>query len=369
MKINSIKENLLEGIQTIQSALSPRTTLPVLQNFLMDTENSKLKIVFTDLEMAIKQYINAEVQASGSITIPAKKFSDILHNLQDDQDILISTDASNKVHINCGKSKFWIIGTPKEEYPVVPDLNKSESFTMPAAALSEMIKKTIFAASAEETRYVLNGILWISGKDGFEMVATDGRRLALAKNRKTGIKKDFKIIVPTKVLYELIRFINAHEPGKDENIMIGVSSNQIGFQIRQTTFISRLVDGSFPNYEQVIPSRKDIQIEVGSADLMAITKRAALCTSDRGGAVKYSLKKGRLHVGASSQNMEFEDEIPVSYDGEDFQIAFNPQFVVDVLRNIDSEKVVFSLTTPINPALVEPAGDNNFRYVIMPMRV
>ncbi len=369
MKINSIRENLLEGIQTIQSALSPRTTLPVLQNFLMETENSKVKITFTDLEMAIKHYINAEVQSSGNITIPAKKFSDILHTLQSEQDILISTDASNKVHINCGKSRFWVIGTPKEEYPVVPDMEKSEVFNIPAVLLAGMIKKIIFSASAEETRYVLNGILWSLNKDGFEMVATDGRRLALAKIKSPDAKKSFRIIIPTKILYEVSRFIGSHELEKNENVTIGVSSNQVGFQIKQTTFISRLVEGSFPNYEQVIPSRKDIQLEVQTGELTAITKRASLCTSDKGGIVKYSFKKGILHISAASQNMEFEDEMETSYDGKDFQIAFNPQFVIDVLKNIDTDRVTFGLTTPVNPAIIEPLGSTGYRYIIMPMRV
>ena len=217
MKINTIKENLLEGIQIIQSALSPRTTLPVLQNFLMETENGKLKIVFTDLEMAIKHYIDAETQSTGSITIPAKKFSDILHTLQNDQDISITTDSSNKVHINSGKSRFWLIGTPKEEYPVIPDLNKSDSFTIGAGVLSDMIKKTIFAAATEETRYVLNGILWIFGKEGFEMIATDGRRLALAGNKNINIKKEFiELLCPkcgwSKIIQQPIS--NSREPRK-----------------------------------------------------------------------------------------------------------------------------------------------------------
>ncbi|MFH1619367.1 MAG: DNA polymerase III subunit beta [bacterium] len=369
MKLISIRENLLEGIQTIQSALSPRTTLPVLQNFLLETENSKVKIIFTDLEMAIKHYINAEVQDGGSITIPAKKFSDILHTFQSNMDIKITTDNSNKIHINSGKARFWVTGTQKDEYPVVPDINKSDSFIIRASVLAEMIKRTIFASSSEETRYVLNGLLWISGKDGFEMVATDGRRLALAKNKKSQNKKDFKIIVPTKVLYELIRFINSHEPESGEDVTVGVSTNQIGFQIRNTTFISRLVDGSFPNYEQVIPSKKDFIMEAPAGELTTITKRAALCANDRAGMVKYTLKKDVLHVSSSSQNMEFEDEMPVSYKGENFQIAFNPQFIIDVLKNIESEKITFGFTTPVNPVLIEPVGNGDFRYVVMPMRV
>ena len=365
MKINSTKDNLLEGMQVIQSTISSRTTLPILHNFLMEAGESNIKLVRTDLEMAAIHFINAEVVQPGSMTIPMKEFSDIIHTLPAEQEISIYTD-QNKVHIHCGKSKFWVMGSPKEEYPLIPDMGKSEMLELNAAAIQDMIQKTIFAASNQETRYVLNGLLWVNGKDGFEMVATDGRRLAIAKRPAAG-GKQFKLIVPTKVLYELLRFLGINKPEPEEPMSIGISDNQIGFQMRQTTFISRLVEGNFPNYEQVLPSKKEIIFEADSAGLLDVTKRAALC-GDGKGAVKYQMKEGTMMVSASSQKMEFSDEVKVESKSPDFQVSFNPQYVADVLKNAAAEKMIFSMTNSTNPVLVEPAGRTDCKYIIMPVR-
>lgn len=368
MKILSTKDNLLEGIQIVQASTSSRATLPILHNFLMEAENGKIKLVRTDLEMATTHYINADVAEPGAITVPAKDFSEILHNLPSDKDIEVRLDSSNKVHIHCGKSKFWVMGVPKEEYPVIPDIGSTDLFEAPAEVIQRMVQKTIFAASTQETRYVLNGVLWIGGKNGLEMVATDGRRLAIASNAEIKTPKDIKVIVPTKILQEFLRFLGINKPEKDEKVIIGVASNQIGFKMRTTTFISRIIEGNFPNYEQVIPSKKDVSFEADTKELLAVTKRAALCVSDRGGAVKYQLKAGSLLVSAASQKMEFEDEIPVSYKGSDFTTSFNPQYIIDVLKNIDTASASFGMTTAINPAIVEPTGQPGCKYIVMPVR-
>ncbi|MBI4051964.1 MAG: DNA polymerase III subunit beta, partial [Elusimicrobia bacterium] len=205
MKIHCTKEDLSKGVQTIQSALSTRTTLPILLNFLMETEQAKLKVISTNLEMGVKHYIHAEVESDGSVTIPAKKFADILHSLPDGQDIELSVDSSGKVHLKCGKSRFWIIGAPKSEYPVLPEFNRTGAFQMSSQLLGEMVRKTIFAASTDETRYVLNGVLWVAFRGALEMVATDGRRLAVIRRKGIPEEKEFKVIVPVKILHEFLR--------------------------------------------------------------------------------------------------------------------------------------------------------------------
>ena len=367
MKITSTKENLLEGMQIVQAAVSSRTTLSILHNFLMEAADSKIKIVRTDLEMATTHFINAEVTEPGSITIPAKEFTDILHLLPGDTEITINTDANNKIHILCGKSKFLLAGAPKEEYPLIPDMGKSDMIALPAETIQKMVQKTIFAASTQETRYVLNGILWISGKEGLEMVATDGRRLAFSRAKNVNPGKEFKIIVPTKILHELLRFLGNNKPDDKESISIGIATNQIGFQMRQTTFISRLIEGNFPNYEQVIPSKKDISYELEVSSLLEVTKRAALCAGDRG-SVKYQMKSGIFVVTATSPKMEFQDEIKTDYTGADFHVAFNPQYIIDVLKNIATAKISVGMTNELNPVVLEPSGETDCKYVVMPVR-
>ncbi|MDD5627696.1 MAG: DNA polymerase III subunit beta [Elusimicrobia bacterium] len=371
MKIHCNKEDLTKGIQTIQSALSSRTTLPILLNFMMETESSKIKVSSTDLEMGVKHYLPAEVEADGSITIPAKKFSEILHSLPDGHEVELSVDAGDKVHVKCGRSRFALLGAPKSEYPVLPEFDRKEAFSLPMGLVADMVRKTIFAASSDETRHVLNGVYWSARKGALEMVATDGRRLAVT-GRKGALKdREFQIIVPTKVLAELLRLFSSRDikPDAQDKLQVGVTDNQIVFQAGETTLISRLIGGTFPNYEQVIPQKKDISVVLGAADLLAVTKRAALCALDRGGSVKFALLKKCLHISASSPNLEFNDELEVDYSGADFQVAFNPHFMVDALKHADCEKVSLGFTSPVNPVLIEPVGGDESRFVIMPMRI
>jgi DNA polymerase III subunit beta len=371
MKITISKEELSQGVQTIQSALSSRTTLPILLNFLMETEDKKVKVVSTDLEMGVKHYIKADIESDGSITIPAKKFADILHSLPEAEEVELTVDTGGKISLKCGRSRFGIVGAPKSEYPVLPDFNKSSAFEIPAGLIAGMVKKTIFAASSDETRHVLNGVFWSAKKGQLEMVATDGRRLAVVSKKALPKEKEFSVIVPTKVLSELLRLCSIMDIGEDstEPMMTAVTDNQITFQLKGTTLLSRLVGGSFPNYEQVIPSKKEVIFTAPTKDLLAVTKRASLCAVDRGGSVKYALKKGLLHVTASSQANEFNEDLAVQYDGAEFSVAFNPQFVMDALKHVDSEKVSVAMTSPVNPALFEPVGGGDYKFVVMPMRL
>ncbi|OGR95611.1 MAG: DNA polymerase III subunit beta [Elusimicrobia bacterium RBG_16_66_12] len=321
--------------------------------------------------MGVKHFLKADIESDGSITIPAKKFADILHSLPDAEEVEMAVDAGGKVSLKCGRSRFGMVGALKSEYPVLPDFNKAAAFELPAVLIGEMIKKTIFAASSDETRHVLNGVFWSAKKGTLEMVSTDGRRLAVMAKKIIPNDKEFSVIVPTKVLTEFLRLLGVLgiEEGSEEKILLAVTENQITFQLKGTTLLSRLVGGSFPNYEQVIPTKKEVIFMAPTKDLLAVTKRASLCAVDRGGSVKYALKKGLLHVTASSQSNEFAEDLAVEYPGADFSVAFNPQFVVDALKHIDTDKTVVAMTSPINPALFEPeAGEGDYRFVVMPMR-
>ncbi len=369
MKIYCTKEHLSLGVQTIQSALSSRTTLPILLNFLMETEGRQIRFIGTDLEMGIQHHIPAEVESDGAITIPARKFFDILHSLPDGQDVELSVDAGSRVSVKCGRSHFGIIGAPKSEYPVLPEVGMQNSFELPVDLLQEMVEKTVFSASTDDTRHVLNGVFWSVKKGVFEMVATDGRRLSVISKKALPIDRDFQVIVPTKVLAELQKVLGGKGAGKEAAaVKVCVTENQILFQLKTTTIISRLVGGAFPNYQQVIPQKREVIITMTTADLLAVTKRAALCAGERGGSVKYTLRPGVLAVTASSQNLDFSDELHLEYQGAEFTIAFNPQFVLDVLKHMDSEKTTIAMTNPVNPALFEPAGGGDYRFVVMPMR-
>lgn len=367
MKIISTKENLLQGLEVVQTS-SGRTTLPILYNFLLEVEDKKVKLVKTDLEMAVTHFIEVEIVEKGSITIPLKEFHDIINSLPADKDIIIYTEDS-KVFIECAKSKFSVIGTPKEEYPIIPQLEENNLINLSSKTFQKMVQKTIFSASTQETRYVLNGLLFNNTENAFEVIATDGRRLALCASGDMEEKKPFKIIVPAKVLYEVLRFINSSKLDEKDAVIMSIGANQIGFKIKNTIFISRIIEGNFPSYEQVIPTKKEVIFTVNNKEMTAITKRAALCTADKNGAVRYELSGDRLIVKCSSSKMEFSDEIAVDYKGGDFEIAFYPQHILDMLKAAEGDKVVFSMTTSLNPALIESEADTNTKYVIMPVRI
>ncbi len=369
MKINITKETLLEGIQVISAGVASRTTLPILHNFLMETQGNKIKLVRTDMEMAVVHYINAEVEEEGSLTIPTKEFSEIIKNLPDGKEINLFTGENNKFHIKSGKSKFWVIGTPKTEYPAIPEIEKTGSISLSPTALQNMIDKTAFSASTQETRYILNGLLWNNSADKFEVVATDGGRLAVASHAALPDSGEFKIIIPTKILNEVVRFISLSKPDKDSQIHINVASNQVSFELNETTFISRLIEGNFPNYKQVIPTKKNFGFEVFTKELLASTRRAALCSGEFGSTVKFHMENNALTVSSTSQNMEFTDELPIEYTQEAFDCAFNPQYIIDVLKNVGSEKVSFSFINSSQPVLIEPVGQEDLKYVIMPVRI
>ncbi len=369
MKITSSREILVKGIQTIQVCISSKTgTIPILRNFLMETEDKGIKVVFTDLEMAIKHHIPLEIKGEGSITVPIKKFMEILQNLGEDPSVNIEVDENNRISILSGKSRFKLGGAPKSDYPVIPDLDENSSFKVPAKLLAEMINSTIFSASSEDDRHFLNGLLWKYEKDTFSLVATDGRRLAVNSTKKIKANKEFKVIVPSKILGELAGYLKSGGLKEASEVTVGLSSNQIGFRIGKTVFISRLVEGNFPAFEQIIPKSHELEILINAKKLLAVTRRAAICCNERSGAVKYTFRKDALVVNSASQSMDFEDELEIDYKDREFQISFNPKFVLDILEAAGDSGITIELASPATPALLRINDREGLIYIVMPLR-
>jgi len=369
MQIVCSKAELLKGIQIVQSAVSSKSTLPVLSNILIETKTNQLKLAATDLEVGVRCLVKAEVVKEGSLTIPAKTFSDFVKTLPDSQEIKITTEEPTKMEVKSGKTRCVLLGLPKEDFPVLPEFPEENAVIMEAKVLLEMIRKTSFAASTDETRYILNGVYFMLDKGTARMVATDGRRLAFMARPVQEKKINIAVIIPSKAIREVERLLVTEGLGAD-TVKVSVTENQVAFKVGETVIISRLIDGHFPNYDQVIPKSADIRVQLAAKDLLTMTQRAALGSGDRGGAVKFILEKGRLRaLGTAQGRVEVEDELPVDYAGTSLEIAFNPQFVQDVLKNIDSSQVWLELTTSLNPGVLRPVGDDQMLTVIMPMRV
>lgn len=368
MKVICGKEELLRGTQIVQTVVSPRSTLPILSNFLFETDGQQIKLSSTDLEVGVTCSMKAEIVKEGSITIPAKRFGDIIRELPADKDIEIKADESNQISIKCGKSHFVLMGLPKSEYPVLPQFPEEKTFKAQKSLLRTMFRRAAFAVSTDETRYVLNGVYLIAETGTLKLVATDGRRLAYISRECLDKKVLHKAIIPTKAVNEVQRIMSADE--KDEDVVVGVTENQVAFKVGGVTILSRLIEGTFPNYEQVIPKKHEMQIKVNVKEALSAVRQMSLLTSDKASTVKFLFARNLLRISASAQGLgSGEVELDIEHAGPNVEIAFNPSFLIDILKNIESDQVVFELTTALNPALLSPANDKDYLCVVMPMRL
>jgi len=380
MKLSFSKSDLNHAIQTVQSSVPSKSTLPILSNFLLEvtkgTKESGERVCLsaTDLEIAIRCTVKAEILKEGKITIPAKKFGDLVREMPEGKEIEVSTNDGKRIELKCGKVRAVLMSLSPEDFPTIPEFPQGKSFELDKAGFREMVKKTSFAVSTDETRYVLNGIFFGANAGELKMVATDGRRLAYIS--KNGAEKTLNssVIIPTKAVGELLRLIALEGSEGEDKIRIAPFENQISFRWIQNgeeiTLVSRVVDGTFPNYEQVIPKTKEIELKVKTSEILSAVKRAALFAQDRGGSVRLSLSKKTLKVSANAHGIgEEEEELEVNYSGPNFEIAFNPAFLLDTLKNNDAPEIQFEFSTPLNPGLVRPSDNDRYLCVLMPMRL
>jgi DNA polymerase-3 subunit beta len=371
MKVICSKDELLKGMQLVQPVITSKATLPVLSNFLFETDGQKIKLSATDLEIGVNCYIKADVQKEGGITIPAKRFADIIRELPNG-DIEIKADETKQINIKSAKSKFILMGIDKKEYPSLPEFPKDNIIKIKTTTLSSILRKTIFAVSKDEQRYVLNGVFLIIEKGEIKAVSTDGRRLAYICEKGINAKISGKSIIPTKAVADILRLIALNE--NIEEITLGFSDNQIAIEIGDITFQANLIEGVFPNYEQVIPKKANSKIKIKAEDMMAAVKQMAPLTngkiaSDKSSAIKLSFGKNKLAISANTAGLgSGETEIEIEYGGDQIDINFNPSYIKDILQNIEDKNVVFSYTTSQNPIVLTPENNENYICVVMPMR-
>ncbi|MBN1689320.1 MAG: DNA polymerase III subunit beta [Candidatus Omnitrophica bacterium] len=366
MEIKLSKSNLLRGITLVGNVTAQKAaTLPILGNMLFEASKKEdcLKIIGTDLEVGISTTVPAEIQKEGAITIPAKKISEIVRELPEGE-IEITVAKNNAVNIKAGKAFFKVMGLMKEDYPKLPEWNNENAIELDQALLKECLALTSFAISYDETRYVLNGVLVSVTDKLIRFVATDGRRLACSEKEienKDG--QTFEMIVPVKAVQELLKMLTW-----EGTVKMIPSQNQVVFVLGDTFLVSRLIEGHFPNYEQVIPKGKKTTSSANREDFLRVVRRTALLTSADSPAIKMDFVKGKILLSSRSPNMgEAKEELKADVSGNDLVIGFNPQYLIDVLKNLDVENVSFSLTDPDKPGLIQ--GKDGYRYVIMPMQL
>ncbi len=362
MKFKIEKTVFLNGIQTVQNIITPKAVLPILANILLETQSNGLKLTATDLDVGISCVVPVDTQEQGAITIPSKKLSEIVKELPGTT-ISLTVKKNNIVIIETEQCQFKIIGLPKEEFPKLPEFKDKEVIKIEQPVLQEILKLTSFAVSYDETRYILNGILFKINKNNLVVVATDGKRLAVKdKKIQQSVEKDICIIVPIKTIYELIR--NLKTEGELSFIL---GNNQVLFDVGSVIIISRLIEGEFPDYSRVIPPLSENKMRVRREQLLLAIKRASLLVTPDYQAVKFELFKNKLVVSKSTPDVgESREEVSIEYLGKEMAIGFNPNYLIDVLKNLQDETIEIELADSEKPCVIRI---NGYIYIILPMRL
>ena len=368
MNLTITKEQIINGLQAVQNVVSTRTTLPILSNVLVRAEGDKVEFTATDLDVTVVCGVEAKVRKAGASTVPVKRLFGIVRELANEE-IELEVDEKNVCSIRSGASFYKINGLSADEFPPLPKFKEEKKVVLPQETVRGMMKKTSFAISTDESRYVLNGI-FISLKDHkMTLVATDGRRLALVDEEvDVSDTSQGEFIVPAKAVNELNRLLQ--EKGEVE---IRYTDNQASFTLKDEKgssilLITKLIEGNYPNYRQVIPSEVKERISLVREEFLHALRRAEIMTSEKSNSVKLAFGKNNLAITANSPEVgEARESIAINYKGKEMAIAFNPKYLIDPLNSLANDEVFIELIDELSPGVLKINGP--FLYVVMPMRL
>jgi DNA polymerase-3 subunit beta len=363
MKFSIEKDHILEALQKVQSIVGQRTTLPILSNILLEAESGKLTLTTTDMEVSVRTTLDADISQNGATTLPARRFFSICRELPNHQ-IDINVSSGDVAEISSGASNFKLEGLSKDDFPPLPTFEESCSYKLNQSTLRDILQKTSYAASTDESRAILNGSLMAFRDNKLIVVCTDGRRLALVEQEiDTTEATELDIVVPTKTISELIKTL-----GEEGEVSVKTSATQVAFEFGNIFIISKLIDGTYPNYRQVIPSQCEERIPIDRETLLSAVRRVSLMLDDQSASVKIQITENRMELLTSSPEIgEAREIVPVKYSGKDITIAFNPVFLMAPLKHLDSDEVFLELSDELSPGVIK--SNIPFLYVIMPIRI
>ncbi len=373
MKLSCMQDNLNRGLSVVSRAVSARSTLPILGNILLSTDNGRLKLAATNLELGITTWIGAEVEQEGTITIPARLLTDFVNTLPSEK-VIIEVTGGHKVRVSAGHSSADIHGMDAEDFPVIPTVTDEPTVKIEPGLLKEMISQVAFAAASDDSRPVLAGVLVKFESGNLTMAAADGFRLAVKEHEVEVDTTEISVIVPAKALDALARLIGDAE----EKVEITVTPNrsQILFHSENVDIISRLVDGNFPNYTQIVPKQHETRTVVDTQEFLRATRRAFIFARDSQNVVRLQLEPGddltpgRILITATAAEMgSGEDELQATIEGAGGQIAFNAKYLADVLAVVTTGQVALETQTANAPGVIKPIGNGSYTHVIMPMHM
>ena len=367
MEVRIDKDIFLDGVQKIQGIAEAKGAMPILSHFLLVAEKDRIGIQATDLEIGAKGFYPANVITQGEITLNAKKIFDILRELPKEEVHLIKED-NHWIRLKCGKSKFRLPGMPSEDFPPLPEFSQDSLMELSGKLLKQMIRKTFFAQSPDETRQVLNGLLLEQDNGKVKMVGTDGHRLALVKRDLGGSSKGEKgsYLIPKKTLAELVKLV------EDEEAIFSFSAknNHFAFIQGDQVIVSRKIDGKFPNYLQVIPSDNKLQVQINRGMFQQALKRVSLLADEKSKMVRFDIKAGSIVLTSDTTELgEAREEVATSYSGEAVSVGLNAKYVLDVLNVMDDEEIILNLKDDKSSCLITSNGDKDYQSIVMPMRL
>jgi DNA polymerase III subunit beta len=368
MRLTISREKLQEGLSAVAASIPGKTTLPVLANILVETTERGIKLSGTDLDIAVSTEVAADVETSGAVTIPAKKLTEIARELPP-APVRIAAIGEQRITLECGRSKFKLLGLPRDEFPTFQSVRFDGSWRIKSGDLQKLISHTSFAVSTEESRPILNGVLWELRANRMSMIATNGHRLAKMDVPITSDSAPSNdLIVPPKALEQVRRLFPA-----EEELEIGRGENHIGFRSPFTAVYTRLIEGPYPNYEQVIPKDNDRVAVADKAALVSALKRMSVVASDQTHRIRLSFNSGMLKFSVQTPDLgEAQDELPIRFTGDQLDIGFNASYLLEILRYIPTEEVRITLKAPERAATLEPEGWSDpasYLCLVMPLRL
>ncbi len=375
MKVRIGRDELLTGLQRVQGVVEKRNTMPILSNILLEAKPEGAEIVATDLEIGMRGLYKATVLKPGGVTVSARKLYEIIKELPEGEIELTSGD-NNWTTIQAGKSQFKVVGLPSSDYPALPAIDREGLTPLAGAGLLDLIRKTLFAAGDNDARYILNGLLVTlvvtDKKTSLRLVGTDGHRLAVAEQEvgnassKTG-PQEIKAIIPKKAAHEMRRLL---EEGSDGEPLIGFTKNLMIFRKSGLLLTSRLMEGNYPNYQQVIPKDGGRKISVNRVELEGALRRVSVLSKDKANAVKVSFAPGKMTLFSSNPDYgEATEELAARYDGEALNTGFNARYLLDVCGVMDGETISLQMETPLSPCLIQEPESPGFKCVVMPIKI
>lgn len=374
MKVRIARDELLIGLQRVQGVVEKRNTMPILSNVLLEAKTEGVDILATDLEIGMRGLYKATVLEPGSVTLSARKLYEILKELRDGE-VELTVGENHWATLQAGKSQFRIVGLPSSDFPALPTIEREGLTPLEGASLSDLIRKTSFAVGDNDARYILNGLLVTltisEKKTTLRLVGTDGHRLAVAEQEvgapsAKDTPREVKAIIPKKAAQEMRRLL---EEGED-NPFIGFTKNVMIFRKSGLLLTSRLMEGNYPNYQQVIPKDSDRKITVDRSELEGALRRVAVLSRDKTNAVKFTVAPGKLSLFSSNPDYgEATEELPARYAGEAITTGFNARYLLDVLSVVDGDAVALQMETPLSPCLVREPDNPRFTCVVMPIKV